>query len=88
MPAFLLKPDKNSQVVDGCAAPGMKTTHLSAIMENKGKVWALDRDKGRCKTLSKMLEEGGVKNAEVLNQDFLRENTTGDDYSEVENHIK
>lgn len=63
----------------------MKTTHLASIMNNEGKIWALDRDKGRCKTLSCMLREANVKNAEVLNRDFLREDTSGEDYSNVSN---
>eukprot|EP00899_Mesostigma_viride_P007876 jgi/Mesvir1/1708/Mv21164-RA.2 len=32
MPAYALSPDPTWQVVDACAAPGNKTTHLAAIM--------------------------------------------------------
>ncbi|PAV62915.1 hypothetical protein WR25_26751 [Diploscapter pachys] len=36
LPAFLLNPPLGSQVFDCCAAPGMKTSHLAAILGNQG----------------------------------------------------
>jgi 25S rRNA (cytosine2278-C5)-methyltransferase len=39
-PAFILSPpaDDEAVVIDATSAPGNKTTHLSALMEGKGKV--------------------------------------------------
>lgn len=37
-----LSPDKGSRVLDMCCAPGSKTTHLSAIMDNTGSIDAYD----------------------------------------------
>jgi len=36
IPAYVLDPPPASSVIDACAAPGNKTTHLSAIMRDKG----------------------------------------------------
>ena len=38
---------------DTCAGEGGKTLHLSALMENKGLIWASDRNTGRIATLRK-----------------------------------
>lgn len=34
-----------------CAAPGMKTTHLSAIMKDKGRIYAVEQNERRYQTL-------------------------------------
>lgn len=36
LPAFILGPVAGSHVIDACAAPGNKTSHLAAILKNKG----------------------------------------------------
>ncbi len=36
MPAHALRPQPGWTVVDCCAAPGNKTTHVAALMGNKG----------------------------------------------------
>lgn len=78
-PAYLLlgKDGKEDvgDVIDGCAAPGNKTTHLAAAMGeigSKGKVFACERDSSRSKTLLSMVAKAGADKVEVLaKQDFL-----------------
>lgn len=40
--AYILNPNPGDMVIDMCAAPGGKTTHLAQIMENKGSIIAFD----------------------------------------------
>ncbi|XP_050444058.1 28S rRNA (cytosine-C(5))-methyltransferase [Adelges cooleyi] len=68
---YILKPEPESTVLDMCAAPGMKTSYLAAIMQNKGTLYAVDRCKDRFVVMQKMLEKYGVTNVETFNMDAL-----------------
>lgn len=70
-------------VIDATAAPGNKTSHLSMIMENKGRIFAFERDFKRFKTLEKMLGKAGVENTLVQNMDFLTVNPEALEYRNV-----
>ncbi|RHZ70851.1 hypothetical protein Glove_265g15 [Diversispora epigaea] len=83
-PSFICSPPLNSHVIDACAAPGNKTSHLSAIMQNTGKIWAFDLDKNRLKLLKTLTEKAGCKNIEAIHESFLEANPLDPKYSRVE----
>ncbi|NWX74664.1 NSUN5 methyltransferase, partial [Alca torda] len=71
LPAFLLDPAAGSHVIDACAAPGNKTSHLAAILKNKGQIFAFDVDTKRLATMNTMLMRAGVTGFQLAQQDFL-----------------
>ena len=62
--AEVLAPKKDAQVLDMCAAPGSKTAHLSALMENTGTIYACDIYQHKIKLMNanfKRLNANNVK---------------------------
>ncbi|XP_055331773.1 28S rRNA (cytosine-C(5))-methyltransferase-like [Paramacrobiotus metropolitanus] len=84
--SLLLNPPPGSTVIDACAAPGMKTSHLAALMKNEGKIFAVDIQEARCKIMKDLLKHYGVDCTEVINDDFLHINPESEDYSKA-SHI-
>ncbi|XP_018346921.1 PREDICTED: probable 28S rRNA (cytosine-C(5))-methyltransferase, partial [Trachymyrmex septentrionalis] len=71
LPVYLLNPISGSTVLDMCAAPGMKATHVAAKLQNNGKVYAVEMDAKRFKTLLTQLDKTHALCVEPLNQDVL-----------------
>ncbi len=59
-----------ADVLDACAAPGSKTTQISAFMKNKGRIIANDVKFERLKILKHNLEKLGCMNVVVVNMDI------------------
>jgi len=57
---LLLDPQPGELVLDACAAPGGKTTHLAARMENQGEIIALDRSAARLKFVGENCRRLGI----------------------------
>ncbi|XP_031447835.1 probable 28S rRNA (cytosine-C(5))-methyltransferase [Phasianus colchicus] len=83
LPAFLLSPSAGSHVIDACAAPGNKTSHLAAILKNKGHIFAFDVDTKRLATMNTMLMRAGVTSFKLAQQDFLTVDPHDPKYSKV-----
>lgn len=56
MVARTLDPGPGGRVLDLCAAPGAKTTHLAALMANQGEIVAVERHPGRAQALTATCE--------------------------------
>ncbi|XP_029994519.1 28S rRNA (cytosine-C(5))-methyltransferase isoform X2 [Sphaeramia orbicularis] len=84
LPAHILNPPPGSVVIDACAAPGNKTSHLAAIMNNKGQLFAFDLDAKRLATMSTLLLRAGVTCQQLANQDFLTVDPESPQYKDVE----
>lgn len=76
-PAYLLDPTSTqADVIDACAAPGNKTTHLAALVQDEQgrRVYACEKDAARSETLTKMvkLAQAGEVVKVKAKQDFLK----------------
>lgn len=70
IPPLELNPNKNDFVLDMCSAPGVKTTHLSQIMENKGTILAVEISNRRTKSLKSNINRMGILNVIIMNKDM------------------
>ena len=83
-PAYLLDPlPEDGDVIDSCAAPGNKTTHLAALLHSRAavaevppglgppraaqKIYAFEKDKNRARTLDKMVGIAGGRDIVRIN---------------------
>ncbi|KPI91581.1 Putative ribosomal RNA methyltransferase NOP2 [Papilio xuthus] len=69
LPVMALAPQENERILDMCAAPGGKASHIAAIMKNTGALFANDANKDRTKAVVGNFHRLGVVNAVVCNYD-------------------
>ena len=59
--SMMLSPQKGETVLDACAAPGGKATHLAELMGDQGTVVALESDKGRMPRIGENSSRLGIR---------------------------
>ncbi|CAH0748337.1 unnamed protein product [Diatraea saccharalis] len=69
LPVMALAPQENERILDMCAAPGGKASHIAAIMKNTGALFANDANKDRTKAIVGNFHRLGVVNAVICNYD-------------------
>jgi len=71
LPALILNPNPSDIVIDMCAAPGGKATHLAQIMNNEGNLILIERNRNRIPALEINLRRLGVSNSIIINEDAV-----------------
>ena len=61
---YLLNPQPNEVIIDACAAPGGKTTHIAELMGDSGKIYACDRTASRLRKLQQNIQRLNLKSIE------------------------
>ncbi|KAI0302083.1 NOL1/NOP2/sun family-domain-containing protein [Russula brevipes] len=69
LPVIALSPQPHERVLDMASAPGGKTTHMAALMQNTGVIFANDANKARTKSLTANVHRLGCKNVVVCSYD-------------------
>ncbi len=69
--ARAVDPQPGERILDMCAAPGGKTTHLADLMNGTGTIVALEKHGGRARALRRTCERVGATNVEVHHADAL-----------------
>lgn len=67
--SHILNPKPSEIIIDACAAPGGKTTHIAELMQNKGKIYAFDIDIKRLNLLKENCTRLGITIVEAIESD-------------------
>ncbi len=67
-------PEPGDVVLDVCAAPGVKTSHLAQLMHNTGRIISIDYNQRRLESWENLMTRLGVTNAKPVQADASRPN--------------
>jgi len=73
-----LDPQPDEVIADLASAPGSKTSHISAMMENRGRIIAVDNSAERAERMRVRMKRLGVKNVEIHVSDGTKFNAKAD----------
>lgn len=67
--SHILDPKPGEVIMDGCSAPGGKTTHIAELMQNRGKIFAIDINARRLDLLKDNCMRLGITIVETIESD-------------------
>ncbi|VEP14998.1 putative ribosomal RNA small subunit methyltransferase B [Hyella patelloides LEGE 07179] len=65
----LLAPQPGETIIDACAAPGGKTTHIAELMGDRGEIWACDRSTKRLQKVAQNANRLKLNSINALAED-------------------
>lgn len=81
--SHLLDPQPGEVVIDACAAPGGKTTHIAELMGDHGRVIACDRTPSRLRKLAQNRDRLGLRSIDIHPLD----SATAEDFVEAGDRV-
>ncbi|XP_015173222.1 PREDICTED: probable 28S rRNA (cytosine-C(5))-methyltransferase [Polistes dominula] len=69
LPVMALDPKENERILDMCAAPGGKSSHIAAIMKNTGVLFSNDVNQQRIKAVVGNFHRLGIVNSVICSYD-------------------
>ena len=67
--SYLLDPQPGEVIIDACAAPGGKTTHIAELIGDNGTVWGCDRTPSRLKKLQENTHRLSLNSIQICTGD-------------------
>jgi 16S rRNA (cytosine967-C5)-methyltransferase len=64
--SLVMQPQKGEQIIDLCAAPGGKALNLAELLDNSGKVVAVDKNENRLNLIKTNRERLGLRNMHIV----------------------
>jgi 16S rRNA (cytosine967-C5)-methyltransferase len=68
----ILGPKPGERILDACAAPGGKTTHMAQQMGNRGEIYALDLNQGKIAPIEEISQRLGIKIVKAIKGDAAK----------------
>jgi len=81
--ARLVEPKPGERVLDACAGMGAKTTHLAQLMENQGKIVAMDNQGWKLSRLMENAERLQISCLEAVEGDLRKGDLPGGEFDRV-----
>lgn len=72
LPAVILSPKKDENILDMTAAPGGKTTQIASLSNNESMITACEKNKIRAERLKYNIDKQGAKKVNVMIEDSRR----------------
>lgn len=66
---YLLNPSPDERILDACAAPGGKTTHIAQMMKDSGEIIAVESEEKRIRQLEENVSRLGIKSVKIVHGD-------------------
>jgi 16S rRNA (cytosine967-C5)-methyltransferase len=75
---WLLDPQPGERILDACAAPGGKATHIARLMKDSGEVVAVDSDRARVGKIHENISRLGLTSVRIVSEDVRHLNFASD----------